>query len=221
MTETIIDIFNLNLEDLNKLLIDDKIIIDEKLIIDRYIRACVIKYSKLDETSKLIIYIEDSKDQNKYGKFFYKYLLSDHVNNITDVRDFVKIVYDRFKNCENNTFDNNLYIIDPITGTSITEEFYYYYDDGTCYTNFDPEIIKDFQIYSIPIDSEKIDRIGRYLNSFIVGTDHNITTEEKTNKIVNIIRKEYPKDNSYEVRMVAILDKIASSLLIKKGLSFY
>jgi hypothetical protein len=209
MTETIIDIFNLNLEDLNKLLIDDKIIIDEKLIIDRYIRACVIKYSKLDETSKLIIYIEDSKDQNKYGKFFYKYLLSDHVNNITDVRDYVIKVYNVFKTCSFNTFDNNLDPIDPITGTSINEKNIITYEK-VCYDTLENEIKIEFRKKQIDIDNLKIKKLSERLSIFISGDNYDEIEIER-------IYEDIYEDNYNKKLILRILNNITSSFFFKKS----
>lgn len=186
-TLNIVDVFNYSLKQINDLLKDDEKgkTIPENQIIDRYIQACVKLYYSLDDFSKLIIFLDEKKDTNNYGHHFYDYLVSEHVENFTQVRDFVKKALHHLQLCNLNMFDDELDPIDEISKKGIKDDKDIGKNDkGFCYSIKELYKTNEEALKLLNNNTKILEEIGQAvedkLNTVDLSKDNQVKTELNT-----------------------------------------
>ena len=140
-----------------------------------------MNYDNLNDLTKKILFLPNSKIKNKY---FWDILTT--YNNIEEIQDFVKNVYNIYLKCPANEYSNNLKPLDKNTNEPI--EYTQIYKDettGFCYN-------KSTYIKTIIIDGNTsnispnmlADASLNIANEIIY--DNNLTTEEKKEELIQL-----------------------------------
>lgn len=159
-----------------------------ELYVELVNKIAEMNYDNLNDVTKKILFFNNSKIENKYfWDIITKY------NNIEEIQDFVKNIYNIYLKCPSNEYSHNLKPLDKDTNEPI--EYTQIYKDettGFCYN-------KETYIKTIIIDGNTSNLSPNMLADACLNVaneiiyDSNLTKEEKKRGTCKINRKHWRK----------------------------